>query len=262
MSEGHSVQGTLSLVYRLQTMDLEVFRLTADMQEAADQVQVASNLVSDLEAQAVAATQELASLESRRRQIDLDLQETERLLADGKKRQKDLKHPRDIQAYLSEMEFRRDEKDRMEEEILKNLESQDQLKKRVSEIEAELARSRHDLSVLKSEKEKENRERDEKLAALAREKMDVEQSFPEDLLKTYTRLKGSHRNGMVVARLLDGACEACRMSLPPRTVTEVKKKQKIVTCLFCQRWLFLPDRGTEGERVFQGSSEKGAAPAK
>ncbi len=260
MSEDHSVQGTLSLVYRLQTMDVEVFRLVADIQDAAEQIQTAVAKVSDLETRAEETMQEVANLEARRRQIDLELQDTERLLAEGKKRQKDLKHPRDIQAYLSEMEFRRDEKDRLEDEMIKNLESQDLLKKRLAEIEAERVRERESLELLKREKETENRAREEKLAALDREKVEVEQGFSQDLLKTYTRLKGSHRNGIVVARLMEGTCEACRMTLPPRTVTEVKKRQRIVTCQFCQRWLYLPERGTEGENVFQGSRVKGVSP--
>ena len=260
MSEDHSVQGTLSLVYRLQTMDVEVFRLVADMQEAAEKIQVAVSRVADLEKLAMETSQEMASLESRRKQIDIELQDTERMLTEGKKRQKDLKHPRDIQAYLSEMEFRRDEKDRLEDEMIKNLEFQDQTKKRLAEIEAERSLEVEALELLRQEKEGEIREREAKLAALDREKVEVEQGFPQDLLKTYTRLKGSHRNGIVVARLMEGTCEACRMTLPPRTVTEVKKRQRIVTCQFCQRWLYLPDRGTEGEKVFQGSRVKGASP--
>ncbi|AIA31130.1 zinc ribbon domain-containing protein [Leptospirillum ferriphilum] len=261
MSEDHSVQGTLSLVYRLQTMDVEAFRLMADVQEATEMIQNASGRVADLEKQVEETSKEIAGLESRRKQIDLDLQDTERMLAEGKKRQKDLKHPRDIQAYLSEMEFRRDEKDRLEEEMLKNMELQDLKKKKLAEIEAERAREIEVLETLRKEKESEIRDREEKLAALDREKLEVEQGFPQDLLKTYTRLKTSHRNGIVVARLMEGACEACRMTLPPRTVTEVKKKQRIVTCQFCQRWLYLPDRGTEGEKVFQGSRAKGASSA-
>ncbi|MDA8150501.1 MAG: nucleic acid-binding protein, partial [Nitrospiraceae bacterium] len=94
MSEDHSVQGTLSLVYRLQTMDVEAFRLMADVQEATEMIQNASGRVADLEKQAAETSKEIASLESRRKQIDLDLQDTERMLAEGKKRQKDLKHPR------------------------------------------------------------------------------------------------------------------------------------------------------------------------
>ncbi len=242
-------------------MDVEVFRLVADVQEATEMIQNASGRVAELEKLATETMKEITNLESRRRQIDFDLQETERMLSEGKKRQKDLKHPRDIQAYLSEMEFRRDEKDRLEDEMLKNMELQDQKKKKLSEIEAEQAREVESLETLRREKESEIRDREEKLAALDREKVEVEQSFPRDLLKTYTRLKSSHRNGIVVARLTEGTCEACRMTLPPRTVTEVKKRQRIVTCQFCQRWLYLPDRGTEGEKIFQGSRAKGASSA-
>ncbi len=234
-------------------MDVEVLRLTLEIQEASGLIGTARSEVDSLERQIAASRKELEDLETRRVQIDLELRETERLLVEGKKRQKELKHPRDIQAYLSEMEFRRDEKDRFEEEILHILENQDLLRKKITGFEEMLDREKSSFDLLSSEKGDQIRDRHRRIEEMSQERNDVERAFPEDLLKTYNRLRGSHRNGMVVARLLEGACEACRMSLPPRTVTEVKKRQKIVTCLFCQRWLYLPDRGTEGEAVFQGT---------
>ncbi|MHB8422728.1 MAG: zinc ribbon domain-containing protein [Leptospirales bacterium] len=257
MADGHSVQGTLSLVYRLQTMDVEVLRLTLEIQEASGMIEVARLGVEDLERQIGTSRKELEDLETRRAQIDIELRETERLLVEGKKRQKELKHPRDIQAYLSEMEFRRDEKDRFEEEILHILENQDLLRKKTTELEETFLREKNNFETLLTGKGSQIREWNHRIEDLHQERIDVEQSFPEDLLKTYNRLRISHRNGMVVARLVEGACEACRMSQPPRTVTEVKKRQRIVACLFCQRWLYLPNQGTEGEAVFHGTRTQG-----
>lgn len=253
MADSHSVQGTLSLVYRLQTMDVEVLRLTLEIEESSTLIGVARSEVESLERQIESSRKELEDLETRRSQIDVELRETERLLVEGKKRQKELKHPRDIQAYLSEMEFRRDEKDRFEEEILHILENQDALRKKIADFDAALVREKGSFEILSAEKGEQIQERHRRIGELNQERSDVENAFPDDLLKTYNRLRISHRNGMVVARLLEGSCEACRMNLPPRTVTEVKKRQRIVTCLFCQRWLYLPDRGTEGEPVSQGS---------
>ena len=257
MADGHSVQGTLSLVYRLQTMDVEVLRLTLEIQEASGVLEVARLEVENLERQIGTSRKELEDLEIRRAQVDAELRETERLLVEGKKRQKELKHPRDIQAYLSEMEFRRDEKDRLEEEILHMLENQDLLRKKITELEETLLREKKSFEVLLTEKGGQVQDRNHRIEELNQERIDVEQSFPEDLLKTYNRLRISHRNGMVVARLVEGTCEACRMSQPPRNVTEVKKRQRIVACLFCQRWLYLPNQGTEGEIVFQGTRTQG-----
>ena len=238
-------------------MDVEVLRLTLEIQEASGVLEVARLEVENLERQIGTSRKELEDLEIRRAQVDAELRETERLLVEGKKRQKELKHPRDIQAYLSEMEFRRDEKDRLEEEILHMLENQDLLRKKITELEETLLREKKSFEVLLTEKGGQVQDRNHRIEELNQERIDVEQSFPEDLLKTYNRLRISHRNGMVVARLVEGTCEACRMSQPPRNVTEVKKRQRIVACLFCQRWLYLPNQGTEGEIVFQGTRTQG-----
>lgn len=257
MGDGHTVQETLTLVYRLQTMDVEVLRLTTEMQEAQESVDVGRKNLESLEKQLVSYHKEIEDLETRHRQMESELKETERMLTEGKKRQKELKHARDIQAYLAEMEFRRDEKDRFEEEILKNLESQEQLKKKVSETEHALERERAPFESLAKEKSSQNEERSRRIEAIHQERTDVEKSFPSDLLRTYNRMRASHKNGMVVARLLEGTCEACRMNLPPKTVTEVKKHQRIITCLFCQRWLYLPERSPERVAVSEGVGARG-----
>jgi predicted nucleic acid-binding Zn-ribbon protein len=257
LGDGHTVQETLTLVYRLQTMDVEVLRLTAEIQESQEAVDAGRRNLESLEKQLAAYLKEIEDLGTSQRHLETELKETERLLTEGKKRQKELKHARDIQAYLAEMEFRRDEKDRFEEEILKSLEAQEQLKRKVTETENALAREREPFEVLAKEKEAQNEEREHKIAAINQERIDVEKSFPSDLLRTYNRLRASHKNGMVVARLLEGTCEACRMNLPPKTVTEVKKRQRIITCLFCQRWLFLPERTPKSMAVTESVGASG-----
>ncbi len=222
-------------------MDLEGQRLRAQTEMATAAIQTEKAHLESLERSLEIAKEELRSLEVSHQKIETDLKDTELLLLEGKKRQKDLKHARDIQAFLSEAEFRRDEKDRMEEEIIANLEAQSSLAKRIESLEADLATKKE---VYRQETDRfaaETEERKQRIEEIEKARKDLEKGFDEDLLETYQRLRSSQKNGQVITRVIDGACESCRITLPPRTVTEVKKRKQIMSCQYCQRWLYIED---------------------
>ncbi|WP_148272625.1 zinc ribbon domain-containing protein [Leptospirillum ferrooxidans] len=231
----------MSLIYHLQSMDLEGQRLRAQTEMATAAIQTEKAHLESLERSLEIAKEELRTLEMNHQKIETDLKDTELLLLEGKKRQKDLKHARDIQAFLSEAEFRRDEKDRMEEEIIANLEAQSSLAKRIESLEADLATKKE---VYRQETDRfatETEERKQRIEEIEKARKDLEKGFDEDLLETYQRLRSSQKNGQVITRVIDGACESCRITLPPRTVTEVKKRKQIMSCQYCQRWLYIED---------------------
>ena len=222
-------------------MDLEGQRLRAQTEMATAAIQTEKAHLESLERSLEIAKEELRTLEMNHQKIETDLKDTELLLLEGKKRQKDLKHARDIQAFLSEAEFRRDEKDRMEEEIIANLEAQSSLAKRIESLEADLATKKE---VYRQETDRfatETEERKQRIEEIEKSRKDLEKGFDEDLLETYQRLRSSQKNGQVITRVIDGACESCRITLPPRTVTEVKKRKQIMSCQYCQRWLYIED---------------------
>ena len=222
-------------------MDLEGQRLRAQTEMATAAIQTEKAHLESLERSLEIAKEELRTLETNHQKIETDLKDTELLLLEGKKRQKDLKHARDIQAFLSEAEFRRDEKDRMEEEIIANLEAQSFLAKKIESLEADLATKKE---VYRQETDRfatETEERKQRIEEIEKARKDLEKGFDEDLLETYQRLRSSQKNGQVITRVIDGACESCRITLPPRTVTEVKKRKQIMSCQYCQRWLYIED---------------------
>ncbi len=222
-------------------MDLEGQRLRAQTEVALAAIQTEKANLESLEKSLDSSKEELIGLEASHQKIEMDLKDTEMLLLEGKKRQKDLKHARDIQAFLAEAEFRRDEKDRMEEEILANLEAQASLAKKIELLQEDLLRKTELYREEAARVSAQNEERKLRIEEIETARKDLEKSFDEDLLETYQRLRSSQKNGQVITRVIDGACESCRITLPPRTVTEVKKRKRIMSCQYCQRWLYIED---------------------
>ncbi len=225
-------------------MDLEEQKLNAQTNIAMSSLNKEKAHVELLSRALDHSKAELIGLETSHQRIERELKETELLLSESKKKQKDLKHARDIQAFLAETEFRRDEKDRLEEEILANLEAQSVLSRKIQALEEELALESRRVEEMSLTVSGENQARTHRILEIEQSKKSLENAFDEDLLATYRRLRDSQKNGQVITRVIDGACESCRITLPPRTVTEVKKKKRIMSCQYCQRWLYIEDAKT------------------
>jgi len=243
---GPSVQDTLALVYRLQTIDSELAHITQELEASRDALrkkeESLEGLVSLMETEKI----ELLRLARDRRDREDELRTNEHIISENKKKNKELKHSREIQAFLAEMEFRRDEVERLQDEILRIMETQETLDKALKDREKEIAEKRDELETSRTTAREEAAARMDRVRNLEEEKVRLSDQFPDALFQQYSRLQKSHRNGLVVSRIQNGTCEVCRMTLPPRTLTEVKKRQKIVPCLHCQRWLFLEEIPTGG----------------
>ncbi len=241
MDVGHSVQDTLALVYRLQSFDSQLAHITQEIEASRDALQKREESLEALAQLMESEKNEILRLARDRRDREEDLRTNEHIISENKKKNKELKHSREIQAYLAEMEFRRDEVERLQDEILRIMETQETLEKALKEREKDIAAKQEELEAFRTATGEESGSRMDRIRGLEEEKALLADQFPDPLFQQYTRLRQSHRNGLVVSRILNGTCEVCRMTLPPRTLTEVKKRQKIVPCLHCQRWLFMED---------------------
>jgi len=236
---GPSVQDTLALVYRLQTIDSELAHINQEIEAAKENLQKKEEGLKTLKSLMESEKSALLLLSKEKREKEDELRTNESIISENKKKNKELKHSREIQAYLSEMEFRRDEAERLQEEIIRLIDNQESLEKAIKNRESEVLERQREIEEDRRRTEEFSDRQKGQIIHLDHEKSDLLEQFPEPLFLQYSRLRSSHRNGLVVSRIQNGTCEVCRMTLPPRTLTEVKKKLKIVPCLHCQRWLYL-----------------------
>ena len=239
MDVGPSVQDTLALVYRLQTIDSELAHINQEIEANLDALRSRETHLESLNSLMESEKNEIVRLSRERRDREDELRTNEHIISENKKKNKELRNSREIQAYMAEMEFRRDEVERLQDEILRLMEAIETLERILDGRTAEIESRRQELDAVRSAQAGLEKEKEGDITALESEKTQLMSSFPENLLAQYQRLKISHKNGLVVSRIQEGTCGACRMVLPPRTMTEVKRRQKIIPCLHCQRWLYL-----------------------
>lgn len=225
-------------LYRLQQLDLELERLTAEQQALIRTLQEDTTL-NKARAEQLAAQQQL--------QAGLQLQEeAERTLNELNNRLRALDQrlyggmittPKELNAVQQEVQHLRVQQDRQEELILELMDAADVLNataKQKQETLQRLEQARQQSSValiarrdsLQS-KQRELREQREQFAA----------SINSELIKRYETLKRSLQ-GRAVSRVEQQSCQWCRVILTPSELQHARASQELQTCSNCGRILY------------------------
>jgi uncharacterized protein len=146
---------------------------------------------------------------------------------------------REYDALTAEIEYNEQAVKEAEDQILQSEEENERLKetlertvKNIEEMEKRLVEARESLEETQKQTEKEKQELEEE-----REKLTAE--IPRNHLSMYKRVRKA-RNGLAVVPLLRDACSGCHNRVIPQKRVNIYKKNQVITCDFCGRFLYAP----------------------
>lgn len=212
-------------------------RFPSLLEEAAKPLQEAQEALAAVQVELDASTRQ-------RREKELDLKDREERIEKLRSRSHELKSNREYQTHLVEIELAQQEKGTVEERILELMERGDGLQKKVRDHEAQVVirRREHDAQRVRLTAEH------DALEAEAKRLTDEHGVLAERLAlshrQSYEHLKAT-RKGLAVAPLKNGACQGCRLALPPQLIADIRKNEKILTCTYCHRILYSPPPAVE-----------------
>jgi predicted nucleic acid-binding Zn-ribbon protein len=232
------VDPQLQTLIELQLLDSKLADLSGELarlpaQIAAIQAGVAESVraVETLRTKLDATKKEI-----RLKEKDLEFSAAKRVKAEA--RLYEVKTNKEYSAVLVEIEEIKQEKARIEEEILALMESQERLAEEIREAEArrasreaqgmaEEARISQRLAALEAD-----------LALVRADRAGLARQLPADLLADYEKLL-RHRTNLAVAQVLTGGiCGGCRVTLTPQALQELKQQTILRTCESCGRYLY------------------------
>ena len=231
----------LQTLIDLQALDTKIAALESEQARLPGQIEAVQAAV----AQARAGVQ---TLKGRLDQNKKDTRAKEKDLEDAQvKRQKsearlyEVKTNKEYSAVLVEIEEIKQEKAKIEEEVLSLMEMQERLAMEIRDAEASLKTGESQ----GREEEAQIRQRlaavEAELDGLRGERGSLSRDLPKDLLADYEKLLRP-RGGLAVARVLpvDGGsiCGGCRMTLTPQCLQEVKQQSALLNCESCGRFLY------------------------
>lgn len=188
----------------------------------------------------------IREIQNRRDSINEKRAGHEREIAENKtyleRAERNLKHAQNQKEYETAMR----EVDALQKAIGQSETSIVELLEESETVEKELSERADEISSLDGRRETAISEFD---TALAADKKEFEAetthraaafaTLPERLAAVYDRLAQRSRDGIAVAEVVNGSCNACYISLRPQVQVDVRRGAEIITCENCSRILFV-----------------------
>ncbi|MFQ5779608.1 MAG: zinc ribbon domain-containing protein [Nitrospiria bacterium] len=232
------VKEQIGLLIQLQELDLELNHQKDEQKNFPTKLKMAEQPLLQARAAFTELKATFEQLNKRRKDKELELQVAEEKIPKLKSRLTELKTNKEYHAHLLEIETAKREKEKIEEQLLMVMEEGDLFKKDLASKELILGAEEKKFASERKEMENRIRQISETAKGLEQEWASLAERIEEGLLKEYKRLY-SNRKGLAVAPLKGNICSGCHFSLPPQLVAEVKKQEKIITCSYCHRMLYV-----------------------
>ena len=230
----------LEQLLKLQRLDTAIRARGHDLQQIPKKSKLIDDKVRSVREPLEKARAEKTALEKER----ADLEEALKALEE-KERKLKLKMPgirsnEEYSALLKEMDSSKKERDRAEDQSLKDMERLEQLDKELPALESTYQEGESKVSqeraVLASEQELCSAE----LLQFKKERQALQTAMKPAWFKKYTHI-AAQRNGLAVAAVKDGTCQGCFIGVRPKLVQDLHYGEEVVFCEGCQRILYLDD---------------------
>jgi hypothetical protein len=234
------VNEILEQLLKLQSLDTAIRARGHDLQQIPKKSKLIDDKVRSVREPLEKARAERAALEKERADLEgtlKGLEEKERKL---KLKMPGIRSNEEYSALLKEMDSSKKERDRAEDQSLKDMERLEQLDQELPALESTYqegeSRVSQERAVLASEQERCSAE----LLELKKERQALQTAMKPAWFKKYTHI-AAQRNGLAVAAVKDGTCQGCFIGVRPKLVQDLHYGEEVVFCEGCQRILYLDD---------------------
>lgn len=221
----------------LQAIDRELRELEESLSTVAQRVDKLRAENEQAQAELDRLTSEDQQAAMIRRQLEKELAEGEARIRNKRMRLNQVRNETELQALTHEVESLKETNQRLESELLAQMESVEPRAARIAELSAALEKGRTELAA--AEKDIAAQLEDLKVS-ISKQRLDrdmMAKNVPRPLLQRY-ELIFSRRGGLAVAEAKAGTCQGCRMRLPPQLYNEIQKDMRVDFCPNCQRILY------------------------
>jgi predicted nucleic acid-binding Zn-ribbon protein len=221
----------------LQSIDRELRELEQTLSSIAGKVDSLRQETESYRTELTRLTEEEQHSAIERRRIEKEIAEGEARMRNKRMRMNQVRSDKESLAVSHELDALRENNQRLESELLALMEAADPRTARSQELGALIEAKAAELSA--AEKDIAAQVEDLKVS-IAKQKVDrdlMSRDIAPPLLQRYEMIF-SRRAGLAVSEARDGACQGCRMKLPPQLFNEIQKHLQIHFCPNCQRILY------------------------
>ena len=232
------MDGQLKTLIDLQTFDTRIAALEGEAAKLPKEIEALRARIAEAKKTVDTAKAGLDATrkETRAREKDLEDNQVKRQKFEGQLYQ--VKTNKEYSAVLAEIEEVKQQKSKIEEEILTLMERQERLAGEIKDAEGGLKAAESEGAVA----EKQLRERlaavETELGGVKGERASVARGLPANVLTDYDRLLRARSGLAIVPVLKPNLCGACRMTVTPQRLQELRAQNALLACESCGRYLY------------------------
>ncbi|MFC1847721.1 zinc ribbon domain-containing protein [Chloroflexota bacterium] len=226
-------------LFELQEIDLDIQQKTEALAQVKDTIGKDDDIVS-ARAALEAARKQLMGLEHEQRTAEWGVDELEKKIAAEEKKlyEGSVKNPRELINLQQEIDHIKVQCREREDKLLAVMMEVDNAQKDVNQRTEEMEVMTRDWEEAQKRLSREQTELEADLDTLTRERESTVSSIDSDGILTYEELRRV-KQGIAVAKLVQGRCQGCRISLPVSDQQKARMGQKLATCSNCGRILYM-----------------------
>ena len=230
----------LQSLINLQAIDTRIGALEADAARLPKEIAAIHAGVEEARKSVEQTRTRLDAARKDQRAKEKDLEVVQAKRAKNEARLYEVKTNKEYSAVLIEIEEIKQEKARMEEEVLVLMESQGRLTGDIREAEARFkqreSQGRSEEATLKEQL----RGIEADLAAVRTERKELAAKLPPNILADYERILRARAGLALVPVAKPSFCGACRMTITPQRLQELRAQSSLIPCESCGRYLYWP----------------------
>ncbi len=226
-------------LHELQEIDLDIEQRQERMAGVKGQLGKDDELIS-ARVELDKARKHLAELEHRQRTMEWDIDDLGGKITHEEKKlyEGSVKNPRELMSLQQETELLKEQRKQLEEQLLNQMLEVDTTQQNVAQQGTALEEMERDWKENQEKLTQEQTNLEAELATLKQKREALIQQIDSASLKVYEELRQA-RQGLAVAKVVQGRCQGCRISLPMSDQQRARTGHKLARCSNCGRILYM-----------------------
>ncbi|HEY7869736.1 MAG TPA: C4-type zinc ribbon domain-containing protein [Methylomirabilota bacterium] len=230
----------LQSLISLQAIDSRIAALEADAARLPKEIAAIHAAVEGARQQVEQAKGRLDAARKDQRAREKDLEVVQGKLGKNNARLYEVKTNKEYSAVLAESEEIKQEKARMEDEILVLMETQERLAGDIREAEARFKQREAEGRSQEATAQEQLRAVEADLTGARTERRELAGQLPGPILADYDRILRARGGVALVPVAKPNFCGACRVTITPQRLQELRAQASLIPCESCGRYLYWP----------------------
>ena len=231
---------TLSMLSRLQEIDNTLDQLAHSKVDLPGEIEMLKRQVQELKDAIAEGETKLTELEKERRQEELGLEMAQDKLKKYQQQLYRIKTNREYDAIQAEIDAQKAKISEHEENILNLMTTSEELTETLQERRQELENLTAENAPHWERLENELSSIEDRMAIERDQRKKVTVRLKRGVLAAYERIRVG-KSGQAIVPIRKRACGGCFTTLPPQTIQEVRRTDRIITCENCGRIIYWDD---------------------